>query len=115
MALQELPQTNTPSLLNKEQIKRKEFLEIVEGIVNNNRNVQYGGAEDSFSTIASLWNTFLSSRGIIDSRSKEITALDVALMMDLMKTARLATNLYHLDSWIDKAGYATCGGGLINE
>jgi len=34
---------------------------------------------------------------------------DVALMMALLKIARLKGNPIHGDSWVDLAGYAACG------
>jgi len=37
---------------------------------------------------------------------------DVAQMMVLMKIARLENSPTHMDSWIDVAGYAACGGEL---
>ena len=98
-----------------EEQKRAEFLDTVESIVNNNRNSQYGGAENSFTLVATLWTIYLSTRRA--STGTEVYflgPLDVALMMDLLKTARLATNITHFDSWLDKAGYAACGGSLIN-
>jgi len=59
--------------------------------------------EDNFSTIAAYWSIHL---GI------EVTAVDVAVMMDLLKTARIRSNPGHPDNWIDKAGYSACGGEI---
>lgn len=100
--------------MNVEQHLRKEFLTTVEGIVNNDRASQYGGAEDSFLAIASFWTIYLRNKGIL-ADDKVVIALDVALMMDLMKTARLTANPMHYDSWLDKAGYAACGGSLVGH
>ena len=36
----------------------------------------------------------------------------VALMMALLKVARLIKSPEHLDSWVDLAGYAACGGEI---
>ena len=33
--------------------------------------------------------------------------------MILLKVARLGADQYHLDSWIDIAGYASCGGEIV--
>lgn len=99
--------------MSEEQMRSK-FLKEVEGIVNNNRNAQYGGAEDSFLCIASLWTAYLQTAMHL-GKPLRISPLDVALMMDLMKTARLAANPTHYDSWIDKAGYSACGGGIVGD
>lgn len=93
----------------EEHSVRTKFLQEVDGIINNDRAKAYGTAENSFTNIANLWNAYLQAKNI----SVYLNALDVALMMDLMKTARLATNLLHKDSWIDKAGYSACGGGIV--
>ena len=75
-----------------------EARDIVEGARQN----EYGGPEDSFARTARLWNAHLQNRGIDGSLSPG----DVALMMDLMKTARLITAPGHRDSIVDKIGYS---------
>lgn len=70
-------------------------------IVTQDRNASYGGPERSFETIAQLWAIHLGYK---------VTASDVAIMMALLKIARLSANPAHADSWIDLAGYAACGG-----
>lgn len=42
----------------------------------------------------------------------EITAEDVAVMMALLKIARIGTGTATDDSWVDLAGYAACGGEI---
>lgn len=69
-------------------------------VVTQDRNREYGGPEDSFGLIANYWTVLF---GI------HITPVQVALALDLLKTARLQANPYHRDSWVDKAGYAACG------
>lgn len=39
----------------------------------------------------------------------EITPVNVAAMMALLKIARTKANPAYLDSWVDLAGYAACG------
>lgn len=70
-------------------------------IVEGARQEEYGGPEDSFDRISRLWNAHLQNRGI----DAALTGADVALMMDLMKTARLVTTPDHRDSLVDKIGY----------
>jgi hypothetical protein len=77
------------------------------------RGLNYGSPEDNFGRIARLWNAHLVNRGV--NPQFEITAHDVAMMMGLMKTARLENDPTHLDSWTDIAGYAACGATLKKE
>lgn len=80
------------------------------------RGVPYGGVEDNFNRIARLWTSHLFNRfDVNEGGMVEIAALDpsdVAMMMALMKIARLEANPGHADSWVDVAGYAACGGEI---
>lgn len=68
--------------------------------VASDRNRDYGEPEANFGRIASLWSLWLG---------RDISAPDVAALLLLVKVARLAHNVSHLDSWVDIAGYAACG------
>lgn len=69
-------------------------------IVNGARNQTYGNVEDNFERIATLWSVYLDTA---------VTALDVAMMMVLLKTARVSTGrVSHYDDYVDVAGYAAC-------
>ncbi len=81
-------------------IIRRAVLEEANNIVNGARADAYGGPEDSFNAIGALWTAYT---GVAYS------ATDVAIMMALLKIARLKTSPNHRDSWIDLAGYAACG------
>jgi hypothetical protein len=82
---------------------RKELLAKATTIVTGERDAQYGGPEDNFNRIANLWNAYL---GQVDLIGPE----DVAVMMMLLKVARIAASEYKsMDSWVDIAGYAACG------
>lgn len=61
----------------------------------------YGKPEDNFAIIAEYWSTFT---GI------DLEAWQVAVMLVLLKIARTHTDHTHIDSWVDMAGYAACGG-----
>lgn len=80
------------------------------------RGVPYGGVEDNFNRIARLWTSHLFNRfDVNEGGMVEIAMLDasdVAMMMALMKIARLQANPSHADSWVDVAGYAACGGEI---
>ena len=80
---------------------RRKLLEKAISIVCEDRNQQYGGPEDTFKDIAQLWAAYLDD---------QIGPEDVAIMMILMKVARLKASSYQSsDSWVDIAGYAACG------
>ena len=40
---------------------------------------------------------------------------DVAVMMTLLKLARIKSNPRHQDNWVDGCGYLACGGELVDE
>lgn len=69
------------------------------------RSVDYGAPGVAFERIARLWSVVL---GV------EITPRRVALMLALMKTARLIEDENHRDGWADLAGYAVIG-NVIGE
>jgi len=87
---------------------RTEILEQANAVVKGEREDTYGGPEDSFRLIAGLWAMYLSRGG----DTIRISSEDVAAMMALLKIARLSQAPDHLDSWIDLAGYAACGGEI---
>lgn len=76
------------------------------------RGKSYGRPEDNFERIAARWRVHLLNRFGL---TVPIDAASVALMMDDMKSARLENDIHHADSWIDKAGYASCGGEIAAE
>lgn len=86
---------------------RGALLEIAKSTITQDRNETYGGPEDSFALIAEFWDSYLARR---PTARAEITPGDVAAMMVLLKVARLCQSIDHIDSWIDIAGYAGCGG-----
>jgi hypothetical protein len=74
------------------------------------RGKPYGGVEDNFARISRLWQAHLVNR--YGNIGFLLAPTDVAIMMILLKTARLANDPTHRDSWVDVAGYAACGGSL---
>lgn len=91
---------------NKKMLTRKEMLQKVEQIVCQDREKQYGSPEDNFTKIAKLWNAYLGK--------DDISPADVAVMMALLKIARISSGEYKEDSWVDLAGYAVCGGAIAS-
>jgi hypothetical protein len=86
--------------MEKVIMTRKEVLDRAAECVLRDRNTQYGAPENTFTEIAGLWSLYLGHL---------IQPHDVALMMALLKIARLKGNPTHGDSWVDLAGYAACG------
>ena len=85
------------------------LLDEAKRIVTGARRAAYGNPEDNFACIAALWNTYLHRRfPHANDGFVEVTAADVASMMILLKTARLAETPDHKDSVVDIAGYAAC-------
>jgi hypothetical protein len=85
-------------------MKRADILATASEYVTIDRAATHGDAEDNFRRIADLWNAYL---GVDD-----ITSIDVAVMLALLKVARIRSNPTHADNWIDIAGYAACGGEI---
>ena len=88
------------------KMNRSECLDKAKEIVNGARQENYGSPEKNFANIALYWSVYLS---------RDIKPTDVALMMVLMKLARLENKPDHEDSWIDIAGYAANGAELATR
>lgn len=80
---------------------RAGLLDQAKEIITNDRQNTHGQPEDSFRRIADLWSGYLT----VGVREE-----DVAVMMALVKVARIMENPRHVDNWIDGAGYFACGG-----
>lgn len=94
---------------------RREILQAAERCVCGDRDASYGGPEDSFALIASLWEPIIRARCVSLGADVTVDAVTVALLMAELKIARAATNTGHMDSWVDLAGYAACGGEIAAE
>lgn len=73
--------------------------------VCGDREQDYGTPEDNFQRIADLWTAYTGYT---------LTAVDVAMMMALLKIARIRNGGTE-DSFVDLAGYAACGGEIIER
>ena len=91
-------------------MKKAELLDTAKKIVTGERQTHYGTAEDNFGRIANYWTAYLQAMG----NDVTFAAADVAVMMILMKVARLSADITHEDSWVDIAGYAACGSEIVN-
>jgi hypothetical protein len=77
------------------------ILEEAANIIYGDREKTYGHPSKNLECIADLWHTYLINKG----DSTRINAKDVAVMMALLKIARLANNPNHHDSLVDGVGY----------
>ena len=86
-------------------MKRSEILDTAKGYVTQDRAAQHGDAERNFGLIATYWSAHLDAT---------VTASDVAVMMTLLKLARIKSNPNpnNLENWIDGCGYLACGGEI---
>lgn len=91
---------------------RTAILEQAAKIVSGQREQDYGRPENNFGLIARLWNTYLGP--IWQTDDPMIYEEDVAIMMCLMKIARLSSGRYHPDNFVDLAGYAALAGELAS-
>lgn len=82
---------------------RDNILEKAKEIINGDRQGTYGKPEDSFQMISELWSSYLKC---------DVSSVDVANMMVLLKVARNAGGVYKDDNWIDICGYAALGGEI---
>jgi len=91
-------QTTAPPIATRQGI-----LDTARSYVSKHREAEYGAPENNFAIIAEYWTTHLGH---------PVNSTDVAIMMGLLKIARLRTTPTSLDSWVDLAGYAACGGEI---
>ena len=75
---------------------RAEILDAAKKIVTGDREKQYGKPEDNFAVIAEFWTTYIGH---------PISSEDVAIMMALLKIARIRSGNYKADSFVDGVGY----------
>ena len=84
-------------------MKRAEILDKAKECVCGQREQDYGSPEDNFKQIAKLWTAY---------KNAHFTPGDVAMMMALLKIARIQSGTGTDDSFVDLAGYAACGGEI---
>lgn len=83
-------------------MRADEILETAADLVTGERGAAYGDARVNMELIARLWNVYLDGR--------LITATDAAIMLALLKIARISTGQPKADNFIDLAGYAAIAG-----
>jgi len=84
-------------------MKRDEILKTAAELICSDRESDYGSPEDNFKTIAGYWAHY---KGV------DFSAHDVAVMMALLKIARIQTGRFKADSYIDACGYLAIAGEI---
>lgn len=87
-------------------MNRAETLDRAKQCVCSQRENEYGSPEDNFRSIADFWTAY---KGV------DFTPNDVAMMMALLKIARIKTGCATEDSYVDLAGYAACGAEIESQ
>ena len=87
-------------------VTRSEILDTAREYVTQDRAATHGDAERNFELIVDYWSAHLDVN---------ITASDVAVMMTLLKIARIKSNPRNGDNWVDACGYMACGGEIAAE
>ena len=90
-------------------MNRDDILHEAMHCINVDRAATHGDAEDSFASIAKLWDWFLQNRPVPEA---ELLPEDVAMMMALFKIGRIAGNRTHADNYVDLSGYAALAGEI---
>lgn len=91
---------------------RRKILEAAAAIVTQDREEQYGKAEDNFGLIAELWEPYIRETCVEAGADVSILPEDVGILMALLKIARIATGQPKADNFVDLAGYAACAGEI---
>jgi len=84
---------------------RSNVLDTAKQYVTKDREATHGDMENNFEAIAMLWEQYFSYEW-------SFSPTDVAMMMALLKIARLKSNKYNPDNYIDACGYMACAGEL---
>jgi len=84
-------------------MNRADILTTAMQAVTVDRAATHGDAERNFNLIAAYWSAHLDY---------PVSGTDVAVMMNLLKLARIKSNPAHADNWVDGAGYLACGGEI---
>lgn len=87
-------------------MNRPEILEAARKCVCGEREQDYGTPENNFTVIANLWTAYMGDC---------YSPVDVAMMMALLKIARIKTGGGTEDSFVGLAGYAACAGEIATD
>ena len=83
-----------------------EILETSLNLVSGNRNDTHGDKLRNHQNIADLWSAYLSI---------EISPMQVATLMVLLKVARTKEGSHNIDDYVDACGYAAIAGDIAEQ
>lgn len=87
---------------------RQVLLEKAQTVTAQDRNLKYGNPDINFQRIANLWNVYLTGRSV--GPLAPIEPWETAIMMVLLKVARIMHDPNDPDHFVDIAGYAATAG-----
>lgn len=102
---------DTPKPLPTPGEKRAAILDTAKEAVCRDRQNSYGDAEDNFQDIADILNVLFDHKLELD---QGFASQDVATICAVIKLSRIKSSPDHIDNWVDLAGYAACGGGIMS-
>lgn len=85
---------------------RGDILQEASRLTHGDRNKNYGDPLTNHQRIASLWSVYLET---------EVSPAQAAIMLALVKVARLIETPDHLDSFIDGAAYFSIAGEIAHR
>lgn len=106
------PLSNTQQIEKAEKPARAAILDEAKRCVCGQREQDYGSPENNFRLIASLWEPYIRTRCVSDGADVSIMPEDVAMLMALLKIARICSGTGTQDSFVDCCGYMACGGEI---
>ena len=96
----------------REKAPKENVLSEANRIIYGDREKTYGSPSKNLETIAQMWNAYT---GALNKDTHQLNAQDVAVMMVLLKIARLANQPDHRDSLVDGVGYFALVDRIINN
>ena len=87
-------------------MNREQTLATAEELISGDRHREYGPALAQHSRISALWSAYLSH---------DVSPVDVAMMMVLLKSSRVKAGGSAGDSFVDMAGYAALAGEMYDD
>ena len=84
-------------------MKTQAYIDKAKDIVSTDRELTHGNKKINHDNIAKMWSAYLD---------RDISGRDVALMMVLLKVARIKAGSHNTDDYIDMVGYSSIAGEL---
>ena len=97
----------TPPPIPQDNQRKQTVLSEAQDLIFGDREKDYGAPKDNLAIVARLWETYLEARlaNCGGAGTFHLTNKDVAMLLLLLKVARLSKSPNHRDSVIDAAGY----------